>query len=90
MVKNGDALAHNEKYIESRILSIQNLQNTALDILEKKECYLLKDLKINGTDLKKAGFEGEKIREELEKILEDVINLKIENDRESLLKEIVK
>ncbi len=90
MVKNGDALAHNEKYIENRLVSTNNMYNTAVDVLDKKECYLLKDLKIDGNDLKKAGYEGHKIKSKLEKILDDVIELKIKNDREILLKEITK
>ncbi len=88
MVKMGDALAHNRIYIENRVLSIEKLLETAKDIIEKKECYTLKDLKINGSDLKKLGFSGEKIGEKLNRLLNKVIDGKLENDREVLLKEI--
>ncbi len=88
MVKEGDALAHNEIFIGSRLESIKKLQKTALDIINSNECYTLKDLKINGNDLKKLGYNGEKIKIKLNEILNKVIELKLENDREVLLKVI--
>ncbi len=88
MVKNGDALAHNEIYIGNRLESIKRLQLLYLDIIKSGECYKLKDLKINGNDLKKAGYLGEKIKIKLDEILNKVIELELENDREILLKEI--
>ena len=88
MVKNGDALAHNELYISSRLDSIKKLQDTSIDIINSKECYTLKDLKINGNDLKNCGYSGEQIKIKLNEILNKVIELKIENNRDILLKEI--
>ena len=88
MVKNGDALAHNEVYIGNRLESIKRLHLLALDIIKSGECYKLKDLKINGNDLKKAGYLGEEIKIKLDEILNKVIELELENDREILLKEI--
>lgn len=87
-VKMGDAIAHNQVYIGKRITSIEELLKTAQDIIDKRECYTLKDLKIDGSDLKKLGYSGEKLGEKLNKILNDVIENKLENDREILLKEI--
>ena len=87
-VKIGDAIAHNQLYIGKRITSIEELLKTAKDIIDKKECYTLKDLKINGSDLKKLGYKGEKIGEKLNRILNDVIENKLENDRELLLNKV--
>ncbi len=88
MVKEGDALAHNEKYIESRMNSIKNFFKTALDVVSKNECYALKQLKINGTDLKKKGYKGSEISFKLNEILHKVMQGDLENNREILLKEI--
>lgn len=88
MVKIGDALAHNELYIKPRIESIEKLYLTAKDILDKGECYTLRQLKINGSDLKKLGYSGQKIGEKLNRLLNKVIDGKLENDREVLIKEI--
>ena len=87
-VKIGDAIAHNQVYIGKRITSIDKLLETAEDIINKKECYSLKDLKINGSDLKKLGYKGEKIGEKLNRILNEVIENKLENDREILLNKV--
>ena len=87
-VKLGDAMAHNGLYMENRIESIEKMLATAKDIIDKKECYTLKELKINGSDLKKLGYSGEEIGLKLNKILNDVIEDKIANDREILLKEV--
>ena len=87
-VKLGDALAHNEVYMENRIASIEKMLATAKDIVDKKECYTLKQLKINGSDLKKLGYSGEELGIKLNKILNDVIEDKIANEKEILLKEV--
>lgn len=60
-------------------------------IEENKECYRIKDLKINGTDLIGQGIKnGKVIGELLNTALQIVIENPEMNDRESLLKEIKK
>ena len=54
------------------------------------DCVSLKDLKINGADLKNAGYRGEEIGKELDSCLDLVLEGKIPNRREELLKEIKK
>ena len=49
------------------------------------ECYCLKDLKINGNDLKTLGYEDKKIGEKLEDLLIKVIKGEIPNEKEKLL-----
>ena len=87
-VKKGDSLSHATGYINNRLESLQNMYNTAKDVIDKKECFTLKYLKINGNDLKNAGYKGQEIKNKLDKILNDVMALKLENNREVLLKEI--
>jgi len=50
--------------------------------------FTLKDLRINGNDLKKAGFRGEKIKIILEQILTECIIFPERNEREWLLKSL--
>lgn len=56
------------------------------EIIEKNECFMLKDLAINGSDLISAGFEpGPEMGKTLETLLEKVIEDEIPNEREALL-----
>ncbi len=84
-VKMGDALSHASPYAELRVELTKNFSSIVEDIELKGECYKLKDLKINGTDVKVRGFSGVQIQEVLKKILNEVMMGKIENDREVLL-----
>ena len=61
----------------------------ALDILERKECYTLKQLAINGNDLQQLGFVGVEISKKLHLLLDLVIQEKIENKKENLLNFLV-
>lgn len=55
-------------------------------ILEDKECFSIRDLKINGNDLVEMGFKGKEIGEALEKCLTAVIDNEIPNEKEELIK----
>ena len=90
MVKVADAKAHSEKYVLPRVESSLNLLNLAKDIIKSGECFTLKRLQINGNDLKILGYKGKEVKEKLDEVLNSVIELKIENKREVLLKEIKK
>ncbi len=58
----------------------------AAEIIEKKECFSLKNLAINGADLISAGFEpGPEMGKILETLLEKVIEGEIQNEKEALL-----
>ena len=62
--------------------------NRALDsVLAERPCYTLKDLKINGRDLLDRGLRGREIGEMLEILLGRVMDGRIDNTREALLKE---
>ena len=55
------------------------------DIIAKNECYSLKNLDINGDDLKNLGFEGEQIKKILNLLLDAVICENTKNQKEDLL-----
>ncbi|MEG0614541.1 MAG: HD domain-containing protein [Oscillospiraceae bacterium] len=67
-----------------KLLDIEEI--SAKKILENGECFSLKQLAIKGGDLINLGVEPCKIGEILENILGQVINEKVPNERETLMK----
>lgn len=61
------------------------LEKMAEEIIEKEECFSLKDLKINGNDLIREGFIGKEIGSALSAALEAVIDGRVKNEKEALL-----
>lgn len=61
--------------------------NDALDaLLAEDPCFTLKDLKVNGQDMMLLGFRNREIGDELNWLLEMVMDGRIENTREELIK----
>lgn len=59
----------------------------ALDkIISNNECYNLSQLKINGHDLLDLGFEGKIIKTILNKVLDEIINEKLTNEKDIIIK----
>lgn len=54
------------------------------EIISQKECFSVKDLKINGDNLIAMGYKGKEIGKILNDVLECVINEKLENDYEEI------
>ena len=65
---------------------IEKCISTIDEIVSSKECYKLSQLDINGKDLIKHGYKGDKIGEKLEEILMYVIENPQNNQKENLLK----
>ncbi len=64
----------------------EEFRSLAAEIIEKNECFSLKNLAVNGADLISAGFEpGKQMGEILETLLEKVIEGEIPNEKEALL-----
>ena len=58
----------------------------ALDaLLAESPCFTLKDLAVNGHDLKAAGLKGKAVGETLNTLLEAVMDGKVENEKALLL-----
>lgn len=67
-----------------KICEIQRLLN---EVLNEKECFSLKDLQINGKDLIELGVpEGKQIGSKLNYLLSMVMDGKIKNEREELIR----
>lgn len=90
LVKIADGLAHAKEYTEFRKSLAEKFITTVREIVNNGECYSLKQLKINGNDLKKLGYKGVEIKEKLQQILEEVTFDRLENDREIILKRLNK
>ena len=64
----------------------EEFRRLAAEIAEKEECFSLKNLSVNGSDLISAGFEpGKKMGEILKTLLEKVIEGELSNEKATLL-----
>jgi len=68
-----------------RLELINDSRKLLTQLINDKVCYSLKDLAINGDDLIKLGYSGKNVGELLNHLLEEVIEERLENDRESLI-----
>ncbi len=71
-----------------RSLYSEDSENQIEALLNSNECLFIKDLAIKGNDLLKLGINGRKVGETLNRILNSVIEGKIENNLMSILAEI--
>jgi tRNA nucleotidyltransferase (CCA-adding enzyme) len=82
-VKRADNLAQNPEYFW--LDKLDKMENIAREIVEENE-FTLSSLKISGNDLISLGITGKKIGEALNLLLNEVIEEKIPNQKEALLK----
>jgi len=83
-LKRADNLAQNPAYFD-RQQTTYKVNEIANKIIAQGECFSLKDLKIDGKDLIALGIpKGKVIGETLNKLLDFVIDKKLENDYQSL------
>ncbi len=69
----------------SRFEHFDKLEALTADILKREECFSLKDLDINGNDIIKLGYQGKKVGEILNGLLDAVIDGKAENSKAQLI-----
>lgn len=86
-VRKADIEGQKPDYEESRIEKVNNIENILEEILQEQECFLLKDLAINGNDVKKTMNlkEGKDIGYWLNEILKRVIDGELKNNRDDLI-----
>ena len=82
-LKRADTAGLSPEYA-SRNAHFDRLEEMAREILEGDDCFSLKSLAINGNDLISLGFKGRGIGEMLSFLLEEVIEGRLENEREKL------
>ena len=85
-VQRADAAGKYERFLPRTEARIQGVLSLMEAILRDGDCYSLKMLAVNGNDLREAGIrDGVTIGEELQKLLEDVIEERLPNERDALL-----
>ena len=86
-VQKADAMAQAEPFRNEKLEILSRIPDIVTEIIKQQQCFSLKDLAINGSDLLKLGFtEGKEIGIMLNRLLDMVINELVENSKESLSK----
>ena len=85
-VKRADKLGQNPKMTGDELQNLVTTESLLDEIIANAEPYSVKDLKINGFDLINLGFKGKEIGNILSAVLEMVIDGKLENEKDILLK----
>lgn len=89
LVKVADISAHKEGTYKQRLEWCIQLQSIIDNVIAEEQCFKIRDLKINGTDILVLGVpEGKIIGNILYHLLEKVINDELQNDKEILLNEV--
>ena len=81
-VKRADNLAQSPEYNWTD--KLDKMENLAREIAEEN-CFTLTSLKISGADLLALGFKGKEIGDTLNKLLDEVIEERLPNEREALI-----
>lgn len=86
-VRKADILGQKPDFEQSRIDKINNIEQILDEVIQENECFSLKDLAINGEDVKKAMMlkEGKDIGYWLKVILNKVIDGELNNNRDDLI-----
>lgn len=73
--------------LEERLPALEAAKALAQRVLEQQDCLTLRDLAVNGNDLLALGFSsGRPLGEALNKLLEEVLENRLSNEREALLR----
>lgn len=86
-VRKADIKGQRPDYDKSRVEEINTIENILEEVLQEQECFSLKDLVVNGNDVKKAMNlkEGKGVGYWLNEILKRVIDGELKNDRDELV-----
>ena len=85
-VQRADKMAQSDYMHEEKLQKIDTACKVFEEIIEEQSCFTLKQLAVNGNDLKAIGItEGKTIGKALKYLLSLVIDEKIENDKSVLL-----
>ena len=83
-IKRGDNLAQAPEY-RHRQAEIDKAEAILDKLIAEDACFSLKQLAVNGRDVMQLGLKGPAIGRALDKLLDDVVNGEIPNEREVLL-----
>ena len=86
VIKRADAMAQSDNHSQSKLEVLDAIPPLIDEIIAQKQCFSLKDLAVNGKDLIDAGIpQGAKIGALLKRLMDTVIDEKVENDKIALL-----
>ena len=85
-VQLADNKAKNKDKILNKNRMIYNVTMMLKEMEYNNECFSIKDLAINGNDVKQLGYKNEEIGKVLQHVLKFVINQQDKNKKEILLK----
>ena len=84
-----DIMAHNPYYAKERLWETFRAEEILNEVLAEEKCFSMKDLAINGKDIMNLGVkEGPDVGKWLNYALDEVINDRLENDKEDILNDI--
>lgn len=89
-VKKADKLAQNLELTFEEIENLKTTQKIIDEIIRTGEAFTIKDLKIKGGDLIALGYKGRQIGEILNNLLDNVIEEKVENQKDKLIEYVEK
>ncbi len=84
-VRRADTLAQSMYMREQKLAELDELERLADEICREDLCLHLKDLAVNGNDLKALGLNDRDIGKGLKMLLDAVINEKTENNKQALV-----
>jgi len=85
-VKKADNKAQELTRTQVKLELLDNIESILNEIIEQKQCFSLKDLAVNGSDLIVVGIpEGNKIGIVLNQLMEMVLDEQVENDKIKLI-----
>lgn len=85
-IRIADLKAHNPKKIDYEVMKINQLLTELEEIVAAGEAFNIKDLAVHGNDLIALGFKGREIGDKLNEILMLVIDERLNNTKEDILK----
>ncbi len=80
-----DTMAQSEYMREEKLSSLEAEKQLFDELMSESECFSLKQLAVNGNDIKALGFSGKEIGLVLDALLQEVLDEKIENEKTALL-----
>ena len=88
-LQRADTLGLAEKF-HTRLPHFERLEELLDEVLAEGECFSLKDLAVNGSDLQKLGLKGKQIGVCLNMLLEAVMNNEVNNNKNELIEYLEK
>lgn len=86
-LERGDTLAHAPACRPPRLRRLAQWEQLVEEVLREGDCLTLRDLAVNGSDLLSLGFSpGPRLGSVLKRLLSDVVEGRLENRREVLLR----